>query len=44
MYSPFEFNNLLGPLMALGLIAKAILVGVAAYLYAAYLREQDEQD
>lgn len=43
MYPPFEFNNLLGPLMCLGMLAGAFKVTVAYIILKAYLDEQDAE-
>lgn len=40
---PFEFNNLLGPLMALGAFAGAVKVLLALGVYRKHLEDQEKQ-
>jgi|GEM_PF-4850746 len=43
MYAPFEFNDLLGPLMVLGLLKVAVITSILLFVYSAYLKEQDKE-
>jgi len=42
MYPPFEFNNLLGPLLVLGALATAVKLFVLLAVYQEYLRRQED--
>ncbi|MGE9295049.1 MAG: hypothetical protein ACQKBV_02000 [Puniceicoccales bacterium] len=41
MYPPFEFNNLLGPLMVLGVLAFAAKLAVVLVIYQEFLKRQE---
>lgn len=43
MYSPFEFNDLLGPFMILGLLKGAFVLTILLFFYSAYLEEQEHE-
>lgn len=42
MYPPFEFNNLLGPLMVLGAVAGAVKLFILLTVYREYLKRQED--
>ncbi|MEO0795434.1 MAG: hypothetical protein AAFX93_09740 [Verrucomicrobiota bacterium] len=42
MYPPFEFNNLLGPLIVLGAIATAFKLVVVLAIYEEFLKRQED--
>ncbi|WP_309385054.1 hypothetical protein [Cerasicoccus frondis] len=42
MYPPFEFNNLLGPLLVLGALATAAKLVVLLAVYKEYLKRQED--
>ncbi|GHB93516.1 hypothetical protein [Cerasicoccus arenae] len=42
MYPPFEFNNLLGPLIVLGAIATAVKLLALLAVYSEYLKRQED--
>lgn len=42
MYPPFEFNNLLGPLLVLGAVATAVKLFVILAVYKEFLKRQED--
>lgn len=42
MYPPFEFNNLLGPLIVLGALATAAKLFVVLTVYKEFLKRQED--
>ncbi len=42
MYPPFEFNNLLGPLIVLGALATAVKLLVLLTVYKEFLKRQED--
>ncbi|WP_269539492.1 hypothetical protein [Cerasicoccus fimbriatus] len=42
MYPPFEFNNLLGPLMVLGILGVAVKLLVVLAIYNEFLKRQED--
>lgn len=43
MYPPFEFNNLLGPLMGLSLLGVSLLLVLVLGIQKAYLNDEEEE-
>ncbi|WP_309397245.1 hypothetical protein [Cerasicoccus maritimus] len=42
MYPPFEFNNLLGPLMVIGALATAVKLLIVLAVYKEFLKRQED--
>jgi len=42
MYPPFEFNDLLGPLMVLGALVTAVKLFVVLAIYQEFLQRQED--
>ncbi len=43
MYPPFEFNNLLGPLMGLSLLGTALLLVLVLGIQKAFLNDEEQE-